>query len=202
MSINKLTQEQENQIISLYTVNKLTMQKISELLGYKTDRTVRRILHKNNIPINRRQTNRNLNDDYFSIIDTEEKAYFLGLLLADGCISYDTKNERQPMLRLQLIEEDKIILEQLRKALNSNNRITKDERPNRKTCCTFSIRSQKIVNDLAKYSIIPNKTYLVEHFPKNISENLLKDFLRGYVDGDGSLFFFWRSFSCRINRSL
>lgn len=37
--------------------------------------------------INRSKRTKVQNENFFDIIDNEEKAYFLGLLLADGCIS-------------------------------------------------------------------------------------------------------------------
>lgn len=44
-----------------------------------------------------------------------------------------------------------------------------------------------MANDLAKFGIIPNKTYLTNHLPE-VPKKFLKDFLRGLLDGDGSIY--------------
>lgn len=51
---------------------------------------------------------KNINDSFFEKIDTEEKAYFLGLFYADGC-NYINGNASRVALSLQ--EDDKKILE-------------------------------------------------------------------------------------------
>lgn len=44
-----------------------------------------------------------------------------------------------------------------------------------------------MANDLAKFNIVPNKTYTTTQvvFP----EQFVIDFLRGYIDGDGSIYY-------------
>ena len=49
--------------------------------------------------------------------------------------------------------------------------------------------SDIMFNDLAKYNIIPKKTYSVTNLPNTIPQQYIKDFLRGMVDGDGSISF-------------
>ena len=66
------------------------------------DEAIRAVLLKNNIPIKRKglSKNRLLKEDFFDIIDTEEKAYFLGLMFADGNVALDKK--RSPMISISL----------------------------------------------------------------------------------------------------
>ena len=69
---------------------------------------VSKFLKENNTNIrtadvyNRKYT---LNENYFDIIDTQEKAYIVGLLFSDGCIS-----EINNAISISLKEEDKDIL--------------------------------------------------------------------------------------------
>jgi hypothetical protein len=117
-----------------------------------------------------------LNENFFSDIDTEEKAYFLGLLFADGYI-----NERLNMVDLTLHHKDSEILENFVKELYTNDRPLKIIRKN---YLRLVINSEKIVADLKKHGCFQKKTFKLE-FPTTIENNLIKHFMRGYFDGDG-----------------
>lgn len=54
-----------------------------------------------------------VNEDYFKLIDTEEKAYWLGFLYADGCVTQATKYSKR--LQVNLSIKDINHLEILRK---------------------------------------------------------------------------------------
>lgn len=57
--------------------------------------------------------------DYFNVIDTEKKAYFLGFIYADGCIYKRQKgNSLEISLNISIQSKDKEILEELEKELN------------------------------------------------------------------------------------
>lgn len=53
--------------------------------------------------------------------------------------------------------------------------------------CQIRLYSQHIVQSVRKYNVIQNKTYNLV-FPNNIDEMFIWDYIRGYFDGDGSLF--------------
>ena len=53
--------------------------------------------------------------------------------------------------------------------------------------CSLEWSSQKQKQDLAKYGIVNNKTYLPMHLPKFTNDNLILAFILGYFDGDGSI---------------
>lgn len=59
------------------------------------------------------------NNTYFDNIDTEDKAYFLGLIYADGC--NDIPNNR---LIITLIHTDGYLLERLNSLVNINRKVT------------------------------------------------------------------------------
>lgn len=123
-------------------------------------------------------TSRNtLIKDIFHQIDTEEKAYWLGFLYADGYVS------KYNQVEVALALEDKNHLEKLKTFINTNtNIITDDHR------CRLLFCSKELVNDLASLGCINNKS-LILTFPteKQVPQELLRHFLRGYVDGDGCL---------------
>lgn len=131
-------------------------------------------------PNSKNRVNKHLIYDYFSCIDTPEKAYYLGLLFTDG--SVDTNRYR---IRITLQSRDKDILEQMRKDLQVDSNLILD--PRGKGCFSLEFCNKKMFEDLAKYNIIPNKTYSVKHLPTNIPKEFEKDFLRGLLDGDGGI---------------
>jgi hypothetical protein len=81
--------QQSDQII----VNEYISGESSEVLAEKHNtggNTIRRILKENGVKIRPSTENKRkykINQDFFETIDTEEKAYFLGLLYADGSLS-------------------------------------------------------------------------------------------------------------------
>ena len=123
-------------------------------------------------------TSRNpLYKDIFHIIDTEEKAYWLGFLYADGYVS------KYNQIEVALSLEDEEHLHKLKKFVNTNTEIIKEEHRVRLLFC-----SKEMANDLADKGCINNKS-LVLTFPTSIQvpDSLIRHFLRGYVDGDGCL---------------
>ena len=61
-------------------------------------------------------------------------------------------------------KKDKEILEKFQEDLGLDGKIIYNIRPN-STCCSVEFTDEQIYNDLAKYNIIPNKTYLINHIP-------------------------------------
>lgn len=127
-----------------------------------------------------------LNHAYFSEIDTEAKAYILGYLLTDGNVFKPKGENASGHVRLEVSEKDRCILELMKKEFNSVNKILEFRRDARasSTCC-FSVVSNQMFNDLAKYGVIPNKTYNI-HIPK-LDGSVMNHFIRGMFDGDGSI---------------
>ena len=82
-----LTQDDINKIIDMF-LNDVSMKVISKI--YNCDEgTIRRILRDNEIDTSRKYYNfqkYKVNEFYFDNIDTEDKAYILGFIFADGCV--------------------------------------------------------------------------------------------------------------------
>lgn len=133
---------------------------------------------------NTNRVNKRIDSHYFSNIDSPIKAYWLGFLFTDGSVDHYKATGR---IRLQLQERDKEILEEFKKDLQLDCKITYDIRPN-STCCSVGFTDEQIFNDLGEYFIIPNKTYLIKHLPiDKIPPEYLNSFALGLFDGDGSL---------------
>lgn len=119
----------------------------------------------------------------FSAIDTPEKAYFLGLLYADGCISTSVS--------IYLTEEDKYILECLQQNFPFFNlRFVKRANNKNKDGFLLCKSSRILTTDLIKQGVPRRKSYENKEqlFFPNIDRKLYSSFIRGFFDGDGSAF--------------
>ena len=128
-----------------------------------------------------------LNEDYFENIDNEYKAYMLGFIYADGNIQKD-KNR----LRITLKHDDIKILETFKDQLNYSGDIKVRELKSKTRdtkgyiIAELSIMSKKLIQDLNKHGVFPNKTFSINY--PNIPKHLDKHFIRGFFDGDGSIY--------------
>lgn len=129
------------------------------------------------------------NKSFFKTIDTEEKAYFLGLLYADG-YNFTSSGSRYVVLSLQ--EEDKHILEDFKSALNSNNELKfrdkKSKNSNWSNIWSLQISGEEFSKHLENLGCTQAKTKILS-FPskQQVPEHLIHHFIRGYFDGDGSV---------------
>ena len=147
--------------------------------------TIRNIVNENNFQRkNNNRVNKRIKSDYFSIIDSAEKAYWLGFLYTDGSVDHYRKTGR---IRLQLQNSDIEILEKFKEDLQLDCQIIHDKRSNHQ-CSSIEFIDEQIFNDLAKFGIIPNKTYLSEHLMyQEIPKQFLNSYILGLFDGDGCL---------------
>lgn len=154
-----------------FNLNKETMKLRLEELGLQIKNTKR--------------INRKLKSDYFSNIDSPIKAYWLGFLFTDGSVDHYRSTGR---IRLQLQQQDIEILEKFKEDLGIESKIIYDKRQN-SVCCSIEFTDEQIYNDLAKYNIIPNKTYAIDKIPyEKIPQKFLHAYALGLFDGDGSLY--------------
>lgn len=122
-------------------------------------------------------------EDYFHIINTEEKAYFLGVIISKGFICLDGRQNRQTFLIIKAKPNNYSILEKFQQALQTKTTINYCHRDD---VYEISIHSDVMVEDLGQYKIIP-KQRLCKSLPDNISENLMNHLLRGIYDAGGAL---------------
>lgn len=166
----------EKEIIKLYTEQNYNQRQIAEKYNCSSY-VIHNILKRNNIEIiTKPRINNNQDEHYFDNIDNEHKAYWLGFLFADGNI-YNNQ------LSIEIHEKDKELLEQFKKDLKLNSKISIRKRKNTTVCC-IRVISKHICESLSKYGIVPNKTFNTKHLPE-IPEKFLRHFIRGLIDGDG-----------------
>lgn len=123
------------------------------------------------------------NENIFEEIDSEEKAYWFGFIMADGCI-YSNKESKR--LQINLSSKDINHLNKFQIFLNSDYKIQTKVIKNTEASL-LKINSTKLCKDLINKGILERKS-LINKYPKNvIPDKYFLDFLRGYFDGDGCL---------------
>jgi hypothetical protein len=129
----------------------------------------------------------------FDTIDTEEKAYWLGFLYADGCV-----RELGYLLSLQLAKKDRDHIVKFKNFLGD----TRDE----DKCIrhvvydrgegfgindgyAYRVYCKQIFKSLVKCGCVPRKSLILKFPDESIfaKKELIYDFIRGYTDGDGCI---------------
>jgi len=126
------------------------------------------------------------NVDFFTTIDTEEKAYWIGFICADGNISKDRN-----IFQINLSKRDDEHLKKLGKIFGKETYVGKCYNKGKGKTYEYSILSccqEDIRESLVEVGIYPNKTEedSVDVFDF-IPENMVNHFVRGYFDGDGCI---------------
>lgn len=187
----RFTEEQEKQIVIEYQQGNSM-----RALGTKyscSPSTIKNILTRHGTQgrtlseARRNYLNYTLNENIFEYIDSPEKAYWLGVFYSDGYIS--KANEYTNYFGISVQASDINWLEKLKKFLNYNGEIkhyfTGDSsfKPNAEYV-RLLIGNNKVVSDLEKWGVVEHKTKIINRLP---DIQYLDDFIRGYIDGDGSL---------------
>lgn len=169
-----------------------TQKELSEYLGV-TQGAISHWFAKNGLKYDRQVRNRKkVNDTYFDVIDSEEKAYLLGFFIADGCvkeIKYKTKTSYKMSFDNTILDEESIML--LHDRICPNTKLSIKHMSNKhKPQYTLQWTSDHMAKTLInKYNIGLRKTH-DQNFklPDNtIPDNLWRHFVRGFMDGDGHI---------------
>lgn len=195
----KITEKDEELIIKEYLEGKTIKEIYScHFKDICSEGTVNAVLKKAKIT-RPNGTRAKINHNYFSNIDNEHKAYWLGFLLADGSVKHHKEKGECYTVTLSLKIEDDYILKEFAKDLESDKevhysyRVTDSKSWGDKYCgkphnmAYISLFSKQVFNDLGRYGVVPNKTYILNKLP-NIPKDLMRHLIRGYFDGDGSVF--------------
>lgn len=174
-----ITSELKQEIIKYYLSQPMTMKQVEDKYELSHP-TVTKILKDVPRYSKAKLNNPNANERFFKNIDSEEKAYFLGLLISDGNVFKDNTG-RQASISITLNLNDEYILQKFKEVLNVNTSISKDGRG----CGQIAIRSNLMADDLKQYGVVPRKSYIT-YLPK-INDIYMSHLIRGILDGDGSI---------------
>ena len=143
----------------------------------------------------RRRNKYTFNETYFDDIQTEHQAYWLGFIYADGYIlskrNRPDKERESQSFGFSIAEKDNELFLKFKEDLQANNPVhyyknNNIEFKNPQKCGRILLTSQHTVDMLKKYGVVENKTFFLKAPP--IPNHLIPAFIRGYSDGDGSVF--------------
>lgn len=133
-----------------------------------------------------------VNDDYFKT-QSHNMAYILGFLAADGNIA---KKENQ--INLALAEFDKEILEKINQEIENTRPIKiYDRHDGHQLTAKLQVFSSTMKKDLAHYNIVPAKTFILTP-PELLAREYIISYIRGFFDGDGSIYYAGTTFTWRV----
>ena len=180
------TKEEILDIIKLYETK--SQKEIGEIYGL-TSSYIGVILRKNNAPKHSKgrlnMSKIPLDFDYFKIINSNQKAYWLGYLAADGYIDKSGG-------KTYLISKDKEIIEKFKFDVGSGHKVSERNNFDKRTNKTYRSYTVQITNylftqNLCSFGVNQNKSDIF-NFP-NINEKYYSYFIAGLFDGDGSVSF-------------
>jgi intein-encoded DNA endonuclease-like protein len=181
--LNKINSLPKDEIIKSYLNNRSSLylaKDYSVSFG-----TILNLLRQNGVKI--RKTNKKYSYDhtYFDNINSEDRAYFMGLIYADG-------NNNGTALYIKLQDRDVHILETMKKYMKSNHKLYlrkySDKNPKWRDQYLLRIFDPRLSVSMEKIGIPKNKTFKLK-FPTWLNDELTRHFIRGFFDGDGSLSF-------------
>lgn len=169
---NKLNLLQKQQIIDAFNCG-MECRNIPNYLG-ASGRAVARVL--NEAGINTKRRNRyTLDESYFDVIDSQVKAYLLGLIAADGCVT------KSNYVAFESI--DKELAELLSTELQYSGEIRLVNSQGYAPHYRINFSSQRIASALCSYGVITGRMFSgIYYFPKS---EYLASYVLGYFDGDG-----------------
>lgn len=176
----------KDKIIDLYINKKMSCNDISKKLGYSLCGIYDALRRWNVKTRNLRESHiiYECDETFFYNIDSEEKAYWLGFIYADG---YITGNKLGIALAMRDIEH----LEKFKKCIKATYPInTYMSNSNYKSIeyCRILINSPKLIRDIKSKGVVYNKSPIIKYPNKDMLDEIYyRHFIRGYFDGDGSL---------------
>lgn len=175
---NNLLKDKEQQILDLYASGHSATE-IAEIIGHSQGQ-ISKFFSDRNIEY---KWKIGIDSDFFSSVDTPEKAYILGWWYSDGCV--DNKSAR-----IGIASDDDYVLEWIKVQTKYEGNIKRSPaRSDRhKPLSNLVIHDKKFRDDLEKLGCVKNKSLILQ-FPDSsiVPDHLIWHFLRGEFDGDGSI---------------
>lgn len=191
--------DKENIVNSFFNKENLSknIPELSKECGV-SERAYSRILKENGINSRLKRRYSIENEDYFDTIDTNDKAYFLGLIYADGFVG----EHDNFVISLKYLEDNNNVLYKLKEEIGFSGelrerRVVSSYNNNKiDHSLILGISNKKIVSDLKKHGVLVRKSYKSTMLP-NIEDKFLGSFIRGFFDGDGSICSYYDNYDKR-----
>ena len=167
----------------------VTAKSIAMQHGFKTAKTVFDVLIKHGVKRRAPKIQTHYNETFFDVIDTYEKAYFLGLMATDGYIVKDYAG-----FGIQLTADDSDILLSFAKLLGMSRKLCRIDyskrrlvMPGAKDCIRLEVKNRPLAEGLRKQGVVRRKTNIIRYRKNQVCDKLLPAFFRGLWDGDGNI---------------
>ena len=168
---------------------------------------LRKYLNENNYPKRSQKTllsadslkasrKHHFNEHYFDVIDTEDKAYWLGFWFADGNIQFKkskyTDGTKGGVAEITLKATDKSHLVKMLRCMDADEDFPIQDKEvklggKKYYACRVNLHSIDLCYGLNNQGCVPKKSLILK--PPHIREDLIPHFVRGYFDGDGCVSF-------------
>jgi hypothetical protein len=171
----------------------MTRQEIADELGVSrtiVDKMMKKFGLRSNGNNNRDRIAK-FNIHVFDTIDTEEKAYWLGFLYADGSVGTTDKSCTAPnRLAINISSKDKNLLYDFLSDVEAYDTKIMDYMPSEKTygntmMSRVYLNSKTLCSHLIEHGCVPNKTFDISM--PDLPPKMISHFIRGLFDGDGNI---------------
>jgi hypothetical protein len=180
----KINNIRQSEVVKAYEKNPKITGKELGIIFNVSNTTIFKILRMNNVVIRPSSESKRkypVRQDFFDEVNSEEKAYIMGILYADGY-----NDTSRSSVNLGLKESDKEILDKITALIQPTKplQFVKINKPNCENQYRLVICNKHISQKIAEYGCPKAKTFLLE-FPVWLEPKLYNHFIRGYIDGDG-----------------
>ena len=162
---------------------------IKENFGILSEREIARRLNIGKTTVNRwakeldfKHQKHLVNENFFDELN-EESSYLLGYIYADGNVNWNP-DKSYWALTITASAKDKFHLERLRNLLSSTKSLLHSPKTN---SYRLIANNKRLCQKLIELGVIPRKSLIVR-FP-NLSNEQIRHFIRGVIDGDGNVRF-------------
>lgn len=174
-------EDNEKEALQLYKESDLTILEIVQKTGLSKN-TISRLVERFNYSKRGPYRIYNINEAVFDEIKTEEQAYWLGFITADGYI-----NEERNFLNIKLQVNDYNHLVKFAKFINAPESLIKDDRGGSgQIVKSITVNSKHLITSLVKLGIRQGKSGKEKPIT-TLSIELTTHYIRGLIDGDGCL---------------
>lgn len=174
----EFTDDQIKYIIKQYNEG-IPKTAIAKALNYLSTVSITRVLKQYNV---HKQPNTYIttkDEHIFDIIDTADKAYWLGYIVGDGCI------QNAHFLSLKCAYANRSHLIKFTKFIGMPESAIKESKGSYNNIISYIYVSSRHLIDTLFNKGIESRKRGHEHVPTGIPEEFIRDYLRGLIDSDG-----------------
>lgn len=181
-SVRKISKDDRSTVVKMYLdgINSLD---IAKKFNYKRKESIYQILEDEGIKRRSKEEvsidKKSYSDFNIENIDSEFKAYLLGLMFTDG---YIYNNKRNGQYYAQLSLKDKDVMEFISQTISCNNFVVKNKNS---LLYRIQLHGEKLVNQFEFHGCVQKKTHILKPIINNEELKFFNYILRGAIDGDG-----------------